>query len=156
MHTTVHASRTKDHTLIFGPKIPHVDFRAQKSTLDHSTIQTEWQMLKPRYVCAVAESTLTRPRTKKAWSPKIGGNDLELARWSSSSPYRYGMERARFCVLEPKLQCLLVSCVGGDGIPLTTRRLFISGSLLYWAYTWCVFKAGVYLSVQLYILFCYM
>ena len=28
------------------------------------------------------------------------------------------MERVRFCVLEPKLQCLLVSCACGDSIPL--------------------------------------
>ena len=54
MHTTVHAPRTKGHALIFGP---------------------ERQMLKPLYACAVAESILTWPRTKKAWSPKIGGND---------------------------------------------------------------------------------
>ena len=40
-------------------------------------------MLKPLYACAVAESTLTRPRMKKAWSLKIDGMDLELARWSS-------------------------------------------------------------------------
>ena len=47
-------------------------------------------MLKPLYACAVAESILTRPRTKKAWIPKIGGNDLELARWSSHQPVRNG------------------------------------------------------------------
>ena len=86
-------------------------------------IQTEQQMLKPRYACAVAENTLTRPRTKKAWSPKIGGNNLELARWSSHLPVQ--MERARFCVLEPKL-CnvyLLVSCAGGDSIPYILKVL---------------------------------
>ena len=47
-------------------------------------------MLKPLYVCAVAESILTRPRAKKAWSPKIGGNDIELARWSSHQTLRNG------------------------------------------------------------------
>ena len=65
-------------------------------------------MLKPLYACAVAESLLTRPRTKKAWSPKIGGNDIELG----SAELQYGMERARFCVLEPRPQCLLVELRG--------------------------------------------
>ena len=71
------------------------------------------------------ESILTRPRTKKVWSPKIGGNDLEsrlggsshLQVWNGTRAvlrtrtqtavftYRYGMERARFCVLEPRPQC---------------------------------------------------
>ena len=70
----------------------------------------------PRYACAVAESTLTRPRTKKAWSPKIGGNNLELARWSSISPT--GTERnarGNFAYLNPN--CLRVAR-GGDSIPL--------------------------------------
>ena len=78
MHTTVHAPRTKVHTLIFGPKNQRVII------LSGHTIQTEQQMLKPLYACAVAESILTWPRTKKTWSPKIGGNDRELARWSYS------------------------------------------------------------------------
>ena len=47
-------------------------------------------MLKPLYACAVAESILTRPRTKKAWSPKIGGNDLHRAGSVELSPI--GME----------------------------------------------------------------
>ena len=69
-------------------------------------------MLKRLYVSAVAGSMLTRPRTKKAWSPKIGGNDLELARLGGALTNRYGMERARFCVLEPRPQCLLVELRG--------------------------------------------
>ena len=68
------------------------------------------QMLKPLYACAVAESILTRPRTKKAWSPKIGGNDLELARWLSHQPVRNGTRAV--CVLEPRPQCGVAP--GGD------------------------------------------
>ena len=78
-------------------------------------------MLKPPCACAVVESTLTRPIIKKAWSLQIGGNDLELARWSSH--LQYGIERARFCVLNPKLQCLLVSCGGSEGIPLISHYM---------------------------------
>ena len=47
-------------------------------------------MLKPLYACTVAESILTLPSMKKAWSPKIGDKDLELARWSSHLPVRNG------------------------------------------------------------------
>ena len=45
-------------------------------------------MLKLLYgiACAVAESTLTRPRTKKVYSPKIGGNDLRRVGLSELSP----------------------------------------------------------------------
>ena len=111
MHTTVHAPRTKDHALIFGPK-------NQREII--ATIQTEWHMLKPSCACAVAESILTRPRTKKAWSPKIGGNDLELAWWSSHLPVRNGMPAV--CILEPRPQCLW-SCAGGDSIPTKLSRL---------------------------------
>ena len=84
MHTTVHAPRTKDHALIISGHDPN---RAADVL----------------YACAVAESILTRPRTKKVWSPKIGGNDLELARWSSHMclTNRYGMERARFAYSNP-------------------------------------------------------
>ena len=39
---------------------------------------------------SLPESILTWPRKKKAWSPKIGGNDIELARWSSHQPVRNG------------------------------------------------------------------
>ena len=45
------------------------------------------------------------PRTKKAWSPKIGGNDLELARWSSHQPVRNGMR----AVLRTRTQTAMVT-----------------------------------------------
>ena len=83
MHTTVHAPRTKDHALIFGPK-------NQRMIILNGHDPTERQMLKPLYACTVAKSILTRPRTKKACSPKIGGSDLELAQWSSHLPVRNG------------------------------------------------------------------
>ena len=92
-----------------------------------ATIQTERQMLKPLYACTVAESILMWPRTKKAWSPKIGGNDLELARWSLT--YRYGMECVRFCILEPRPQCLLVELRVGDSIPISRDNCLHIASL---------------------------
>ena len=63
-------------------------------------------MLKPLYACAVAESILTRPRTKKGWSPKIGGNDLELAQWSSHLPVRNGTH----AVLRTRTQTAMFTC----------------------------------------------
>ena len=69
-------------------------------------------MLKPLYVCAVAESILTWPRTKKAWSPKTGGNDLELARELSPTGTENGTRAV--CVLNPDLNVYLWSCAGGD------------------------------------------
>ena len=76
-------------------------------------------MLKPLYACTMAESTLTRPRTKKAWSPKIGGNDLELARWSSHLPVRNGTR----AVLHTRTQTAMFTCElhgCGDSIPKCT------------------------------------
>ena len=73
-------------------------------------------MLKPLYACAVAESTLTRPRMKKAWSPKIGDNDIELARWSSHLPVRNGTRGFAYSNLNCNVY--LWNCVGGDSIPL--------------------------------------
>ena len=89
-------------------------------------------MLKPLHACSVAESILTWPRTKKAWSPKIGGNDLELARWSSHQLVQNGMR----AVLRTRTQTAMFTCgvasdVGGDSIPL--RRLSyreLAGSLI--------------------------
>ena len=63
-------------------------------------------MLKPLYARAVAESILTRPRTKKAWSPKIGGNDIELARWSYHQPVRNGTR----VVLVTRTQTAMFTC----------------------------------------------
>ena len=63
-------------------------------------------MLKPLYACAVAESILMWTRTKKAWSPKIGGNDLELAWWSSHLPVRNGMR----AVLHTQTQTAVFTC----------------------------------------------
>ena len=109
MHTTIHAPWTKDHALIIGPK-------NQCVIIITATIQTKWQMLKPLYACKVAERTLTRPKIKKAWSPKIGGNDLELARWSSHLPVQN--EKRTVVRTRSQPQCLLVSCTDGDSIPL--------------------------------------
>ena len=50
----------------------------------------------------MAESILTRPSAKKAWSPKIGGNDRGWLSGALSN--RYGIEHARFCLLEPRPQ----------------------------------------------------
>ena len=71
------------------------------------------------------EYTVTWPRTKKAWSPKIGGNDLELVQGSSHLPVWNGTHAV--CILDPKPQCLLVNCASGDSIPLvnTTRACAI-------------------------------
>ena len=63
-------------------------------------------MLKPLYACAVAKRILTQPRTKKAWSPKIGGNDIELARWSSHQPVRNGTHT----VLRTRTQTAMFTC----------------------------------------------
>ena len=74
-------------------------------------------MLKPLYACIVAGNILTRPRMKKAWSSKIGGNDLELARWSSHQPVRNGM----CTVLHTRTQTAMFTCgvaPGGDSMPL--------------------------------------
>ena len=75
-------------------------------------------MLKPLYACAVAESILTQPRIKKAWSPKIGSNDLELALWSFS-PTGTEWNARGFVYLNPGRNVNLWSCSGGDSIPLT-------------------------------------
>ena len=63
-------------------------------------------MLKPLYACAVAESILTRPRTKKAWSLKIGGNDIELTQWSSHQPVLNGTH----AVLRTRTQTAMFTC----------------------------------------------
>ena len=71
-----------------------------------ATIQTEQQMLKPLYACAVAESVSMWPRTKKAWSPKIGGTDVEPARWISHQPVRNGTRT----VLRTRTQTTMFTC----------------------------------------------
>ena len=73
MHTTVHAPWTKDQTLIFGPK-------NQRAIILNGHDPNRVANIENLYTCAVAEHTLTRLRTKKFWSPKIGSNDLELGR----------------------------------------------------------------------------
>ena len=77
-------------------------------------------MLKPLCACAVAESILTRPRTKKAWSLKIGGNDIVLARWSSHQPVRNGMR----AVLRTRTQTAMFTCgvVRGVQYPFKCSR----------------------------------
>ena len=61
---------------------------------------------KTLYACVVAENILTWPRTKEAWSPKIGGNDLELARWSSHLLVRNGTR----AVLRTRTQTAMFTC----------------------------------------------
>ena len=110
MHTTVHAPQTKDHALIFGPKNQRViilNGHDPNRAADFETL----------YACAVAESILTRPRTKKAWSPKIGGNDLEPARWELS-PTGTEWNMRGFAYSTPDRNVYLWSCAGGDSIPL--------------------------------------
>ena len=70
-------------------------------------------MLKPLYACAVAESLLTRPRTKKAWSPKIGGNDIELGS-AELSPTSTEWNARVFAYSNPDRNVYLWSCAGGD------------------------------------------
>ena len=94
MHTTVHAPRTKDYALIFGPKNQCV------------IILNGHDPNRAADACAVAENILTRPRPKKAWSPKIGGNDIELARWSSHQPVWNGT----CAVLRTRTQTATFSC----------------------------------------------
>ena len=93
MRTNVHAPWIKDHTLIFGPKNQHMiilngndpNRAADLEAPIHMYVYAQW----------LKASTLTRPRTKKAWSPKIGGNHLELARWSSHLPLRNAVLRTQ-------------------------------------------------------------
>ena len=99
MHTTVHAPRTKDHTLIFGPKNQRVIILSGHSPKRVADVET-------LYACTVAESILTLPRAKKAWNPKIGGNDLELAQWSSHLPVRNGTR----AVLRTRIQTAMFTC----------------------------------------------
>ena len=65
------------------------------------------------------------PRTKKASSPKIGGNDLELAR-SALELSPTGMEwNARgFAYSKPDRNAYLWSCEGGDSIPIIRDKCF--------------------------------
>ena len=99
MHTTVHALRTKDHALIFGPKNQCVIILNGHNPNRAADVE-------PLYACTVAEGILTRPSAEKAWSPKIGGNDLELAQWSSQQPVRN-----RTCaVLHTRTQTAMFTC----------------------------------------------
>ena len=72
MTDAVHAPRTKDHALIFGPKNLRVIILNGHDPNRAADVETPICCI----ACAVAESISTRPRTKKAWSPKIGGNDI--------------------------------------------------------------------------------
>ena len=64
-------------------------------------------MLKPLYACTVAESLLTRPRTKKAWSPKIGDNDLYRAGSVELSPTDTEWNARGFAYLNPDRNVLV-------------------------------------------------
>ena len=88
--------------ILFAPSLPQAPPSAHlhrsilpPHTLPSNTIHTLTTPLiittsPPSPQPSLPESILTRPRTNKAWSPKIGGNDIELARWSSHQPVRNG------------------------------------------------------------------
>ena len=75
-------------------------------------------MLKPLYACAVAKIILMRPRTKKAWSPKIGGNDLVGSVELSQTGTEWN--ECGFAYSNPNRNAYLWSCTGGDSIPVTS------------------------------------
>ena len=97
-HQYAHYRVLRDHALIFGPKNKHMiilngDYPNQVA-------------VETLYACTVAKSILTLPRTKKAWSPKIGGNNQELVRWSSHLPVRNGTRT----VLRTRTQTAVFIC----------------------------------------------
>ena len=91
----------------------------------------------------MGESVLTRPRTKKTWSPKIGGNDLELARLTN----RYGMERAR-AVLRTRTQTAMFTCGVARVADLQTGLDTRHRTRDYFAFQWplivffCAYETG--------------
>ena len=93
MHTTVHAPRTKDHVLIFGPKNQHVIILNGHDPYRAPDIETLTCM------CAAENEERLEPKD-------IGGDDLELARWSSHLAVWNGTQ----AVLRSQIQTVMFTC----------------------------------------------